>query len=397
MKRYPTAGPPAILLLCVVIGAPAWAQGGVANAFITQDPSIAMPLAQRLRDTYRLEAPQYLVINGRPHLQFSYGRFALLPLAELTPPGEEPPTVSIPSEKHVVSKTVAQLPWSAFVHIKDTMTPVKNQGARGTCHVFTATAIVEALWVKREKARGVSDPRLDLSEQWLQFMVKKPTFDWSTTSDGGFVVDDLRMVKSKGHVPETAWKYDPRHWSDDAQYSDLRGNHTESPWPWKIVAQTRSGSAPPSVARAISMRSLGLPSGEDFKVKGIKNGGGGKKGIAFIKSNIDRGVPVGISIPWPTLLMWVDGAIIYVPDEARDKSLGQLRAAELPNGDPEWILGGHAVTAVGYGKPGTAAEGLIAFKNSHSMVAQNDGYGYVTEGYLTKFLSRSVICELDSR
>jgi hypothetical protein len=61
-------------------------------------------------------------------------------------------------------------------------TAVKSQAARGTCSIFSATALLEGLLVKK----GAFAANLDLSEEWLQYVVTRNKSSDGSTSRANF-------------------------------------------------------------------------------------------------------------------------------------------------------------------------------------------------------------------
>ena len=115
----------------------------------------------------------------------------------------------------------------------------------------------------------------------------------------------------------------------------------------------------------------------------------------------NKALPAIVCVPWPTSRMIANGCILYVPDEAKDKTEQQLWddkewSQSQQKMVSKWFRGGHAILIMGVGKPGTEAEGLYAFKNSWSRWWGNDGYGYFSDGFLKKFLGCTRTCKLDS-
>lgn len=68
------------------------------------------------------------------------------------------------------------VPQSDTLSLIQVQSPVRSQGSRGTCSIFSATALVESLLVMRGHADALS---VDLSEQYLQYMVNA-----GSTSEG---------------------------------------------------------------------------------------------------------------------------------------------------------------------------------------------------------------------
>jgi hypothetical protein len=81
-------------------------------------------------------------------------------------------------------------------------TSIKSQGSRGTCSIFSATALLEAV-LNRE---GLG--KIDLSEEWLEFLVMI-----GRTSDGSNSYKNFRYLKRYGTVLESTWEYIGEDWT----------------------------------------------------------------------------------------------------------------------------------------------------------------------------------------
>src|SRR4051794_14305458 len=62
------------------------------------------------------------------------------------------------------------------------MTPVKSQAARGTCSIFSATGLLEAMLV----IHGDFPNTVDLSEEWLEYVATRFHSSDGSTSDSNF-------------------------------------------------------------------------------------------------------------------------------------------------------------------------------------------------------------------
>ncbi len=385
------------VVLAVLLGMagtpPAGAQsGGPGDIMVAPRLAVVSPQIRQLKLQRRLEVPTFVTIQGVQAVRYSYGTFLLATKAELVgargvPPGEQ----SIPSDAASASKHVADFAWNDFQQTLSIQTTVKNQGARGSCHVQAATGLTEAMYCK---AHGKS---LDLSEQWLQWMVKKQPNATSETGDGGDCKGDMLKIQAEGHVPELCWRYDPRQWSSIPSQAALDQSAAPNPpWSWRTIAQTEDGNCPNAVTQTIARRG-GDPRGiEDFKIKNIVETGNGQAGINAIKAKIDAGIPVAVWVPWPTNAMVADGCILYVPDAVKDKTEDWCWNDLGPDNKSKWFRGGHAIIIVGYGRAGTPAADLFALKNSWGRWWGNDGYGYFTKAFLLKFLWGGATCEINS-
>jgi Papain family cysteine protease len=86
-------------------------------------------------------------------------------------------------------------------------TPIKSQGKRGTCSIFSTTAHLEALYMILFKPRTYPD----FSEQWLQYInIAEKNNDEEGSSDPRNVFLSMKY----GIIKENEWRYDPNDWTD---------------------------------------------------------------------------------------------------------------------------------------------------------------------------------------
>jgi hypothetical protein len=86
--------------------------------------------------------------------------------------------------------------------------PVKSQGSRGVCSIFSATAQIENLYIKA----GMPIDDADFSEQYLQWAVKN--LDGAFANTGGSSSDaNLRTTVRFGTVKEAEWPYESAPWT----------------------------------------------------------------------------------------------------------------------------------------------------------------------------------------
>ncbi len=90
--------------------------------------------------------------------------------------------------------------------------PVKSQGRRGVCSIFSTAAYMEHLY----KVEGTI-PNLDVSEQYLQWSAKFEVRSFPNTS-GSNAHYNLRAINRYGIPAESAWPYEASQWgtSNDA-------------------------------------------------------------------------------------------------------------------------------------------------------------------------------------
>lgn len=83
--------------------------------------------------------------------------------------------------------------------------PVKSQGRRGVCSIFSTTALMEHLYL----AAGMEDP--DFSEQYLQWSAKFEVGSFPNSS-GSNAYYNLRAISQYGIPAEAAWPYEIEQW-----------------------------------------------------------------------------------------------------------------------------------------------------------------------------------------
>jgi len=91
--------------------------------------------------------------------------------------------------------------------------PVKSQGSRGVCSIFSAVGLMEHLYIKEGT---ITDP--DFSEQFLQWSVKEEVRSFRNTS-GSSSSYNLQAINRYGIVEERFDPYETTEWdsSDDAE------------------------------------------------------------------------------------------------------------------------------------------------------------------------------------
>lgn len=83
--------------------------------------------------------------------------------------------------------------------------PVRAQGARGTCSIFSATSLLESLLIKNFELPN----DVDLSEEWLEYVTHLDSAGEGSTSNKNF-----RALAGYGSVQETTWPYLGETWED---------------------------------------------------------------------------------------------------------------------------------------------------------------------------------------
>ena len=98
------------------------------------------------------------------------------------------------------------IPPVRFTDLVDLQSPVRSQGRRGVCSVFSTVALMEHLL----KKSGVNNTP-DMSEQYLQWSVKNQVGSFPHTS-GSNASSNLRAIVRYGIVTETDWPYEVSQW-----------------------------------------------------------------------------------------------------------------------------------------------------------------------------------------
>lgn len=83
------------------------------------------------------------------------------------------------------------------------LSPAKNQAERGTCSIFSATALFEAMLMINHLAA----PGVDLSEEWLQYLTTQ-----ETSEEGSESPDNFKLLREWGQPTEAALPYSIDVW-----------------------------------------------------------------------------------------------------------------------------------------------------------------------------------------
>jgi C1A family cysteine protease len=231
--------------------------------------------------------------------------------------------------KTVIKKVVVEEPnykTPSFIDHTNTMSSVKDQMNLGSCVAFAASAVKE--WQeqdehKKEVLAGKKDHRenkeYDLSEQWVYWNCKK--IDPWPNEQGTSIRCAMKVLNKIGVPIESAWPYsdDPINIGEPKRWANLIARWATIGSYWRV------GSL------------------EELKV-------------ALVDSPVILGVYV--------FMEWFNppGGIIDYP------------------ANPHYILGGHAICAVGFSEE----KKLIKFKNSWGNWG-NNGYGYLSYKYIEDF------------
>lgn len=113
--------------------------------------------------------------------------------------------------KRSVNKLLGNLPAKSDLEvILAFQTPVRSQGARGTCSIFSATAMYEATLVKLLGA-----PKdIDLSEEWLEYLIMR-----TQGSEGSGSYKNFNTLVSYGSPRESTLPYLGETWEEADVYA----------------------------------------------------------------------------------------------------------------------------------------------------------------------------------
>lgn len=77
------------------------------------------------------------------------------------------------------------------------ITPARSQGSRGTCSIFSATGMLEAMLILKKDAT----PAIDLSEEWLEYLIMRESGSEGSSSDNNFDAIGLNGMPSEEFLP----------------------------------------------------------------------------------------------------------------------------------------------------------------------------------------------------
>lgn len=276
-----------------------------------------------------------------------------------------------------------------FTDLMATQSPVKSQGSRGVCSIFSTTAYMEHLYI----AEG-SFPNPDFSEQYLQWSAKVLEGSFKNTS-GSNNDANLRAIANYGVPEESAWRYESSPWSAS---TDADCGVEEKLQPVKC----HTNGEPPESATAAQKYFLPTPRWQSARERSIK----------ATMFNKKQAVPAGMTFFYQS---WNHGRS-ELPTNSDYSAMGYVLSPN--NKDRELSLAkraGHAILLVGWddnlevqkvdetGKKVVDAngnpimeKGFFLFKNSWgtgrfgTRNPEGDGYGWISYKYIEEFASAVV-------
>jgi hypothetical protein len=151
---------------------------------------------------------------------------------------------------------------ASFTEIRELMSPVKSQGSRGVCSIFSTAGLMEHLYI----AAGATDTP-DFSEQYLQWSAKNQVGAFRNTSGSSASVN-LDAINRFGIVAEALWPYESTQWgpgNDPACDPMADGDEDDEGMPTRCY----TNGEPP--AAAVSGQKFRLPAGRFLSVLDIKS------------------------------------------------------------------------------------------------------------------------------
>lgn len=253
------------------------------------------------------------------------------PLPPLYALGAMPPPAGEEAPIAAMDEPIAAVAAATSANLISYMSPIRNQGSRGTCVAFTVTAIHE--YYRRRKGS-----EQNLSEQHLYHETK--LLDGAPAVCGTWQRVAAQALSGRGQCRETVWPYNPN--------PPCNNNGT-------LPSNARSDAA----GFKLGLHSLTPTS------------------VSSLKSALAQGRPVGISIP--VYNSWYSSA--------ETRRSGRITMPLLNDQQ----VGGHAICAVGYQEsPSSPGGGYFLVRNhwSTSWGYQNPygaGYGTIPFEYISRF------------
>ena len=272
-----------------------------------------------------------------------------------------------------------------FTELLQHQAPIRSQGRRGVCSIFSTVGLMEHLYIKEGT---ITAP--DFSEQYLQWSVKAQVgaFSWSEGSNAN---SNLKAINQFGIPEESAWPYEPNKWTSS--------NDPECDGSDSLPTKCYTNGEPPQSAR--DAEQFFLPRGRwiNSKVRSIKAHLTSKKQAAiagmtfFYQSWNHRSSKLKTSSD-----LWNQGFVPYPNQEDKTESL-KKRAGHsivLVGWDDELEvqpLDSEGNPAVNGNGEAIKEKGFFIFRNSWGTGSfgknnpHGDGYGYLSYRYIEEYAS----------
>jgi C1A family cysteine protease len=258
------------------------------------------------------EAKKSLTDDG--FYEFGGTKYILLPTIDEIPLQED-------YKSHTVKSTV--------VDLRDGFTPIKNQGAVGSCTAFSVTSIFEYI-LKSNKQK-----ECDLSEAFLFYNARKKAGDEADYMKGSVISYAIESLMESGICTEEKWQY------------KATGSEEE--------LRTFYATEPNQEAK------------EDALLRKVKKAVNVKLSLEDIKSALEDGYPVEVSVNLYDSFGQDSSGIISLPT-----------AEEIANAKTLEKHGRHAIVLCGY----SDETKLFIVRNSWGTEWGDKGYCYMPYDYI---------------
>ncbi len=129
----------------------------------------------------------------------------------------------VPKNSDLVDEAKADQVFPAQFDLVATQSPVKDQGGRSVCSIFSTVALMEHLYIKEGT---IKNP--DFSEQYLQWAVKNQ-FKKYTDTEASNAEINLKTIAFYGIPEENAWTYESSRWNKSRNSECSGSGHDHEP------------------------------------------------------------------------------------------------------------------------------------------------------------------------